>query len=68
MGKNLTTFDLLILASLDRLLLIFQTLFTFVTKQAILMRRSTVLSLSLQLVFSGLPLVGGYILTENATF
>jgi len=36
------------LASLDKLILIFTILFTFPTKQATLMRRSTVLSIPLQ--------------------
>jgi hypothetical protein len=40
-GK-LSTVDLLVLPSLDQLLLIVQTLFTFFTKQATLMRRLTV--------------------------
>jgi hypothetical protein len=34
-------------------LFMLKILFTFVTKQVILMRRSTVLSLALQLVFTG---------------
>ncbi len=46
-----STGDLLILTSLDQLVLILQTFFTFLTKWATLMRRSTVLSLPLQLVF-----------------
>jgi hypothetical protein len=50
-GKScLRTVDLLVLISLDQLLLIMKILFTCFTKQAILMWRSTVLSLLLQLV------------------
>jgi len=49
MKGRVSTFSLLLLISLDQLLLIKQTLFT--KKQATLMRRSTVLSLPLQLVF-----------------
>jgi hypothetical protein len=45
--------DLLVLTSLDQLIFILKILFTFDTKQAILIRRSTVLSLPLQLVFLG---------------
>jgi len=41
----------LVLTSLDELHFILKILFTYVTKQATLMWRSTVLSLSLQLVF-----------------
>ncbi len=49
---RLSTVDLLVLTSLDQLLFILKILFTYVTKQAAtLMRRSTVLSLPLQLVF-----------------
>jgi hypothetical protein len=51
---RLSTADILILTSLEQLLLTFQTLFTLFTKQATLMRRSTVLSLPLQVVFPGL--------------
>jgi hypothetical protein len=43
--------DLLVLTILDQLLSILKILFTFVAEQATLMRRSTVLSFSLQLVF-----------------
>jgi hypothetical protein len=43
--------DLLVLPSLDQLIFIMEILFTFVIKQAALMRRSTILSLPLQLVF-----------------
>ncbi len=45
--------DLLVLTGLDQLLFILKKLFTLVTKQAILTRRSTVVSLSLQPVFIG---------------
>ncbi len=42
---RLSTVDLLVLTTLDQLLFILKKLFKFFTKQAILMRRSTVLSL-----------------------
>jgi hypothetical protein len=48
---RLSTVDLLVITSLDKLHLILKTLFTFLQKRATLMRRSTVLSLLLQLVF-----------------
>jgi len=48
---RLSTVDLLVLTRLDQLLLKLPTTFTFLTKQATLMRRSSVLSL--QLVFPG---------------
>ncbi len=51
-GK-LCTVDLHVLISLELRLLILQSLFTFFTKQAFLMRRSTVLSFPFQLVFPG---------------
>ncbi len=47
---RLSTVDLFALTSLDQLLLLLKTLFTFLQNNA-QMRRSTVLSLSLQLVF-----------------
>ncbi len=47
------TFGLLVLNSFDQLLFILKILFTFVTKQATLIRRSIVLSLSLQQVLPG---------------
>jgi hypothetical protein len=50
---RLSAVELLVLTSLDQLLFILKILFTFFTKQATLMRRSTVLSLPLQLVFPG---------------
>jgi hypothetical protein len=50
---RLSTVDLLVLTSLNNMVLIMKILFTFVTKQAILERRSTVLSLPLQLGFPG---------------
>ncbi len=49
----LSTVDLLVLTSLDQLILILKIVFTVVTKQAVLMRRSAVLILPLQLVFPG---------------
>ncbi len=45
--ERLCTIDLPVLTSLDQLLLIMQPLLSFFTKQASLMRRSTVQSLSL---------------------
>jgi hypothetical protein len=48
---RLSTVDLLVLTSLDHLLFKSKMLFTFFTKQANLMRRSTVSSLPPQLVF-----------------
>jgi hypothetical protein len=45
--------DHLVLTSLDQLLFILNMLFTIDAKQAVLMRRSTVVSLSLQSVFPG---------------
>jgi len=48
--RRISTVDLLVLTCLDQLLLI---LSTFITEQVTLMRRSTVLSFSLQLVFPG---------------
>ncbi len=51
--KGYSTVDLLVLISWYQLLLIKQLLFTFLQNQAALMRRSTVLSLPLQLVFPG---------------
>ncbi len=53
---RLSTVDLLVLTSLDQLLLMMQTLFTFFTKQATLMRNLTMLSLPLQWVFLVLSL------------
>jgi hypothetical protein len=47
---RLCTVHLLVLTTLDQLLFILKALFTSFTKQATLMRRSTVLSLPLQLV------------------
>jgi hypothetical protein len=52
--ERLSTVDLRVLTSLDQLLLILQTLFPFFKTSATLIRRSTVLSLSLLLVFPGL--------------
>jgi hypothetical protein len=48
---RISTVDLLVLSNLDQLHLKMLILFTCFTKQVILMRRSTVLSLPLQLVF-----------------
>jgi hypothetical protein len=48
-----STVDLLVLTGLDQLLFILKVLFTFLKKPATLMRRSTVQSLPLQLVFPG---------------
>ncbi len=50
---SLCTVDLLVLTSLHQLFLILLIWFAFFTKQAALMRRSTVLSLPLRLVFPG---------------
>ncbi len=47
----LSTVDLLVLASLDQLLFLLEILFIFVTKQATLVRKSTMLSFPLQLVY-----------------
>jgi hypothetical protein len=51
MSGRLNTVDLLVLTTLDQLLLELKILFTSFTKQAVLMRRSTVLTLPPQLVF-----------------
>ncbi len=48
---RLSTVDLPVLTSLDQLLFVLKSLFTNFTKQAPLMRKSIVLSLSLQLLF-----------------
>ncbi len=50
-GESSGTADFLVLTSSDQLLFIVKILLTFVAKQATLMRRSTVRSLPLQLVF-----------------
>jgi hypothetical protein len=52
-GGRLSTADLLVLTSLDQLLSIMKTLFSFFPKQATLMKWSTVRSLPLQSVFPG---------------
>jgi hypothetical protein len=52
-GGRLSTVDLLVLTSLCQLVFILKILFSFFTKQATLMRSSTVLSLPLSLVFLG---------------
>jgi hypothetical protein len=49
-GK-LSTVDLLVITSIDQLLSTLKKIFTFLTKQAILVRRPTVLRLPLQKVF-----------------
>ncbi len=49
--ERLSTVDLLVLAGLDKLLFKLEILFLSPTKQATLIRRSTVLSLSRQLAF-----------------
>jgi hypothetical protein len=51
-----STVDLLVLTSSGQLLFILKILLTFLTKQATLKWGSTVLSLSLQLVFPGLAI------------
>jgi hypothetical protein len=48
---RLCAVDLLVQTFLDKLLFILKILFTFASKQATLMRKSTVLSLPPQLVF-----------------
>ncbi len=50
----LSTVDLLVLTSLDKLILILKIIFLFFTKQASLIRRSTALSLPPKLVFPGI--------------
>jgi hypothetical protein len=50
---RLSTINLLLVTRLDKLLDILQNYLIFFTKQATLMRRSTVLNLTLQLVFPG---------------
>jgi hypothetical protein len=52
-GGEALTVDLLVLTSLDQLIFILKILFSFLTKQATLMRRSTVPSLPPQLEFPG---------------
>ncbi len=54
----LDTVDRLVLTSLYQLLLILKTLLSFLQKQATLMRRLTVLSLPLQLLFLGYYVCG----------
>jgi hypothetical protein len=49
----ISTIGLLVRTSLDQLLILLKILFAFLTKQAILIWRSTVLSLPLQLAFLG---------------
>ena len=50
---RISTVDLLVLNSSDQLFFLLKLKFSFYTKQPTLMRRSTVLSLPLQLVFPG---------------
>jgi len=50
-GGRFSTVDLLVLTSFEQLIFIVKILFSFFTKQATLMKRSTVLSLPPQLVF-----------------
>ncbi len=50
---QISTVDLLVLTSFDKLLYILKILFSYFTKQVTPIRRSTVLSLPLQLVFPG---------------
>jgi hypothetical protein len=57
---RLTTVVLLVLTSLDQLLLLLKILFIFFTKQSNLMRRSTVLVLLPQIVFSGFGIIGSW--------
>ncbi len=57
-GEDSVLLTSCVLTSLDLLLLILKLLFTFFTKQATLMRRSTVLSLPLKLKIPGLDLEG----------
>jgi hypothetical protein len=56
--EKLSTVDLLVLTGLDELLLILKILFTSFTEQATLMRRSTVLSLSLSVSLPGVKQKG----------
>jgi len=51
--ERTSTLDLLVLTSLDWLIVMFKILITYVAKQDTSMRRSTVLSLPLRLVFHG---------------
>ncbi len=52
---RISTVDLLVLTSLNKLLLIMKILFMRFTKKTTLIRRSTVLGLPLQLAFPGAP-------------
>ncbi len=54
---RLGTIDLLEIICLDQLLFILQAWFTFLQKQAILMRRSTVLTIPLQLVLPAVEVI-----------
>ncbi len=59
-GRRVSTVDLLVLTSLDKLLVKLKILFTFLTKDATLMRRSTVLILPPQLVFPAVGIIGSW--------
>jgi hypothetical protein len=61
-GMRLSTVDLLVLTRLDQLVFKLKILFSFFTKQAALMWRSTVLSLPPQLVF---PAQGIWLLLKD---
>jgi hypothetical protein len=63
-GK-LSTVDLLALTSLNQFILILKILLTFVSKQATLMKRSTVLSHPVQVVFPGLLFWGTAWITQS---
>jgi hypothetical protein len=65
-GGRLSTVDLLVQTSLDSNLYKLKILFTFFTKQATLMRRSTVLSLPPQLVSPAVKII--YWLLSNLPF
>jgi len=52
--ERLSTIDLFVLTGSDQLIFVMKILFTFVTKQAALLKRTTLLSLPLQLVFPDL--------------
>ncbi len=64
-GEGSVTIDILAQTSLDPLIFKLKKLFTLVTKQATLIRRSTVLSLPLQLVF---PMFGIRDRIHNTSF
>jgi hypothetical protein len=60
----LSTVDLLVLTSLDQLGFKLKILFSFFTKQATLLRRSTVLSLTPQVVFPALSVTLVFLVFE----